>query len=155
MYAHVQGVSVDYMGALPRNWGNVSGLYLSKGNDAFLKPLGWLPLVETNMTLGVNQRWDTDVVTVEEDRVTLVHRARDMTSAEISEHNEVSLKWLRQQRDEKLVDSDWTQASDYPSATFSLAEVEKAQWATYRQALRDLPATTEDLSHPVWPTPPS
>ena len=37
---------------------------------------------------------------------------------------------VRQQRGEKLKDSDWTQVADTP--------VDKAAWATYRQALRDI-----------------
>jgi hypothetical protein len=39
-------------------------------------------------------------------------------------------KSVRQQRGEKLKDSDWTQVADAP--------VDKAAWATYRQALRDV-----------------
>lgn len=38
---------------------------------------------------------------------------------------------LRLARDQKLRDSDWTQVADAP--------VDQAIWATYRQALRDLP----------------
>ena len=44
---------------------------------------------------------------------------------------------LRQKRDILLVESDWTQVPDYNSPT-------KAAWATYRQALRDLPNNTAD-----------
>lgn len=40
-------------------------------------------------------------------------------------------KLVRQSRDQKLKDSDWTQVADSP--------VNKETWATYRQALRDLP----------------
>jgi len=39
-------------------------------------------------------------------------------------------KSVRQQRGEKLKDSDWTQVADAP--------VDKAAWATYRKALRDV-----------------
>ena len=42
MYAHVkEDGSVDYLGALPKKWGNVSGLHLSDGDDEYLKTLGW------------------------------------------------------------------------------------------------------------------
>jgi hypothetical protein len=43
-------------------------------------------------------------------------------------------KWnqIRQWRDRELAASDWTQLPDAP--------VDKAAWATYRQALRDLPS---------------
>lgn len=44
---------------------------------------------------------------------------------------------VRQRRNALLVESDWTQISDVP--------VDKQAWATYRQALRDLP------NNPNWP----
>jgi hypothetical protein len=43
-------------------------------------------------------------------------------------------KSVRQTRSDKLADCDWTQVADSP--------VDKAAWATYRQALRDI--TTQD-----------
>jgi len=48
---------------------------------------------------------------------------------------------------------DWTQAADSP-----LSDTKKAEWATYRQALRDLPNSYTTLSNKddvVWPTPPA
>ena len=154
MYAHVtDDGSVDYLGTLPKKWGSVSGLHLSNGDDAYLKTLGWLPLVETNVEPTRNQIFDTDVITVEEDRVILVHRARDMTAKEITEHDESHISHLRTERDEKLVTSDWTQAPDHSSP---LADDKKAEWATYRQSLRNLPATADMIACPdVWPTEPS
>ncbi len=61
---------------------------------------------------------------------------------------ESDLADLRAQRTAKLSASDWTQLADAPAQT-------KAAWVTYRQQLRDLPATVADPSAPVWPTPPS
>ena len=46
--------------------------------------------------------------------------------------NEQKWEQLRLWRNAKLVASDWTQVADAP--------VDKSAWATYRQALRDLPA---------------
>ena len=43
---------------------------------------------------------------------------------------------FRQIRDIKLKRCDWTQATDSP-----LSDEKKAEWATYRQQLRDLPET--------------
>lgn len=73
------------------------------------------------------------------------------TEAEINtKYNEIvadaSMRQLRWQRDGLLYNSDWTQSADAP--------VDKEAWATYRQALRDLPANTEDPDNPVWPTQP-
>lgn len=56
---------------------------------------------------------------------------------------------LRQERDQYLRDSDWTQLSDCP-----LAESKCTEWQDYRQVLRDLPANTTDPHNPVWPAPP-
>ena len=57
---------------------------------------------------------------------------------------------LRFQRDKLLAQSDWTQANDSP-----LAESKKAEWATYRQQLRDLPSNTSDPANLSWPEKPS
>ena len=152
MYAHVKDGSVDYLGGLPKSWGNVSNLHLSNGDDAYLKTIGWLPLVETNVTPTANQTFNTDVVTVEADRVTLVHRVRDMTSEEMTQRNISNFRQLREERNQKLVASDWTHLSDYPAP---LADAKKAEWATHRQSLRDLPATADMTAWPdVWPTEP-
>ena len=59
---------------------------------------------------------------------------------------------VRAIRDEKIAASDWTVLPDSP-----LSAAEKADWAAYRQALRDFPATitTETtLEELVWPTAP-
>lgn len=56
---------------------------------------------------------------------------------------------LRAQRNSKLSACDWTQLSDSP-----LDATMKANWATYRQALRDLPENTVDPTSPSWPAEP-
>jgi hypothetical protein len=55
-------------------------------------------------------------------------------------------KSVRTARDEKLKDSDWTQIADAP--------VDKAAWATYRQALRDVPAQSGFPWTITWPDAP-
>jgi hypothetical protein len=73
------------------------------------------------------------------------------SDAEISDTNRPrDLAIFRGGRDELLKSSDWTQAADSP-----LTDAKKAEWATYRQQLRDLPANTSDPANPTWPTPPS
>ena len=60
---------------------------------------------------------------------------------------------LRLIRNRLLAQCDWTQAVDSP-----LSDVKKAEWATYRQKLRDLPAgnTSEtDLTKVDFPDIPS
>ena len=53
---------------------------------------------------------------------------------------------IRQQRNQKLTESDWTQVADAP--------VDKAAWATYRQALRDVPSQAGFPWDIQWPTQP-
>ena len=48
----------------------------------------------------------------------------------------IALRHFRDLRNKKLKNSDWTQANDSP-----LSDTKKAEWATYRQALRDLTKT--------------
>lgn len=58
---------------------------------------------------------------------------------------------LRRTRDRLLRDSDFTQIPDAP-----LSAEERAAWADYRQALRDLPELYgDDPAAAVWPTPPN
>ena len=59
---------------------------------------------------------------------------------------QVSWATLRQERQQRLAASDWTQVPDAP--------VDRLAWAEYRQALRDLPANTTDPRNPNWPTTP-
>lgn len=63
----------------------------------------------------------------------------------------LTLRWdgLRTKRNALLADSDWTQGADSP-----LADEAKVSWSTYRQELRDLPASTDDVVNPVWPESP-
>ena len=56
------------------------------------------------------------------------------------------LKQVRLWRNSELACTDWTQVADAP--------VDATAWASYRQALRDLPATI-DINNPVLPDPPT
>ena len=56
---------------------------------------------------------------------------------------------LRSARDELLSQSDWTQIPGSP-----LTEEVRNAAATWRQALRDLPANTNDPASPIWPVRP-
>ena len=65
------------------------------------------------------------------------------------------LKYLREERDAMLVESDWTQGADVPVGI-------KTTYQTYRQSLRDLPSdsskwTMDDngMLSINWPTKPS
>jgi hypothetical protein len=60
------------------------------------------------------------------------------------------LKELRQERDRRLQAVDWVAVKAFTTSTPVPQE-----WLDYMQALRDLPATTEDPKDPVWPTAPT
>ena len=66
--------------------------------------------------------------------------------------NDDILQGIRDDRNLKLAESDWTQSGDV------LTPSKRAEWATYRQQLRDLP---ENISNPLewreadnWPSEP-
>ena len=63
---------------------------------------------------------------------------------------EYSFKELRQERNQRLADVDWIFSEDY-----AIDDESYQQWLTYRKALRDLPAVTEDPANPVWPEKPA
>ena len=57
---------------------------------------------------------------------------------------------LRSKRNLFLDETDKYMTIDYPHAS----DEARQRWLDYRQALRDLPATTEDPTNPVWPVRP-
>lgn len=58
---------------------------------------------------------------------------------------------VRPQRNQKLTDCDWTHVSDSP-----LSDEAQALWQQYRQALRDFPATLNEITDPIpWPAAPA
>ena len=66
-----------------------------------------------------------------------------------------AMKLLREERDKRIAKTDWRASSDLTLAS---------AWSTYRQALRDLPASASpkldsnyelDLTSVTWPTEPS
>ena len=79
-------------------------------------------------------------------------------NSKISELDAVEpMRLLREERTNRLKECDWTQGADVPNSI-------KTSWQTYRQQLRDLPASASpkldefyelDLSSVTWPTEPS
>ncbi len=62
--------------------------------------------------------------------------------------NDWWLERMRNYRDNLLARCDWTQAADDPTGT-------AAAWATYRQELRDFPATWTPSATADFPDPPA
>jgi len=67
------------------------------------------------------------------------------------EEANIEIDWLferiRLWRSRELAASDWTQLAD--------SQADKAAWATYRQKLRDMPASNADPKKIIFPTRPS
>ncbi len=61
--------------------------------------------------------------------------------------NEYFFERIRNWRNAELTSCDWTQVAD--------STADKAAWATYRQALRDLPASNTDPKKIKFPSRPS
>ena len=60
--------------------------------------------------------------------------------------NEHLLERIRNWRNAELASCDWTQIED--------STADKTAWATYRQKLRDLPASNKDPKKIIFPTRP-
>jgi hypothetical protein len=69
----------------------------------------------------------------------------------LEEKRAIYVQSLRDKRNNLLMQSDFTQVADSP-----LDNTSKAEWATYRQALRDITAHANwpDLEEADWPTAP-
>ena len=75
-------------------------------------------------------------------------QVESLTAEEIQSAKDSAMAQLRATRNSLLVACDWTQIADCTIA-------KKTEWATYRQALRDLPSTvTEPRTFSAWPNNP-
>jgi hypothetical protein len=74
--------------------------------------------------------------------------AVDMSDEAKAAHDAAQAATTRATRNNRLKDSDWSQGKDIPDAV-------STPWATYRQALRDLPASNKDPKKIVFPTRPA
>lgn len=73
----------------------------------------------------------------------------DATPEQLVERSKAQWVRNRAERNALLTACDWTQLSDAP-----LTNVQTAQWATYRQALRDITAQPDPFNI-VWPQAPA
>jgi hypothetical protein len=71
----------------------------------------------------------------------------DKTAEDLAADTEAEKTKIRAQRNQMLASSDWTQLLDSPEAN-------KATWATYRQALRDVTTQSGFPWEVTWPTEP-
>jgi hypothetical protein len=117
-------------------------------------PAGWFNNADERAKIGVIEV--SDPVMPDESLFTVVEnadgsytatpRTADDIAAYQANKNNQQAKSVRTSRGEKLKDSDWTQVADAP--------VDKAAWATYRQALRDVTGQQGFPWTITWPTQP-
>jgi hypothetical protein len=87
--------------------------------------------------------WDTLVINEKPPKEEFEAKLQELINAQ-------PLKELRTKRNTLLDQTDRYATLDYPHSN----TVVQQSWFDYRQALRDLPANTEDPANPVWPTRP-
>lgn len=146
-YIQVENGEVKgYPRTLPQNWADVSNFYLL--DNERLRSYGWFPVRVVSAT-----KTDNDIVTgqsfvIEGNEVVQYEQVRTKTESEINEENTQMWESIRIERQQLLLESDWTQLSDV-----NLTNEQKLQWQTYRQELRDI-TNQPDPKNISWPTKP-
>ena len=95
---------------------------------------------------------------------TLSWDVADYTDEHLASMKSSEFSQLRQARNQKLLESDWSQllhkeatddaVAEYGYADRKITKEISDEWETYRQELRDLPAETDDARLVTWPSPP-
>lgn len=128
---------VMHLSELQAQMPNVSGPLTALYDTVFEGPQPTLTRYQVAAQQGVVQigdKWHTNWVAVDmaDDAKTALDAQRAAS--------------VRAERAQKLADCDWTQVADAP--------VDKQAWATYRQALRDVPAQAGFPWDVQWPEQP-
>ena len=114
-----------------------------------------MDLIHALIALNPNHSWEVDKNSYDGiiwgDMPETERPTREVVEAKLQELIDAQpLKELRQERDRRLQAVDWVTSR----ATSTETPVPQ-EWKTYMQALRDLPATTEDPKDPEWPAVPA
>lgn len=141
---------------LPDNWKNITGFKFLENDLDKLKELGWLPIeeeiVDYNNTTQVIEKFNYNLVG---EKVIGTPVIVDRISPLLPSQEQLDQQYLqsvREERDIKLKDSDWTQLADIQN---NKSPEWILQWVNYRQLLRDLPATYISGSLTIqWPQKP-
>jgi len=137
MYALIEkGEITRYNVTLPTTVGNTSIPRGATGLDAF----GLYPIVGDEPSHTERQRIAGPKYVFDGTQVNRVFTVEAIPDEEKAGQ-------VRAERNGKLTSSDWTQIADAP--------VDKAAWATYRQALRDVTAQTGFPWNIQWPEAPA
>lgn len=115
--------------------------------DALIRS-GWYPIesVKPATFADATEVWESESFDIESDKVIWTLIKRDKTAEELQAEADQKAELWRLERNGRLAESDWTQVADAP--------VDKAAWATYRQALRDITEQDGFPSEVNWPVEP-
>jgi hypothetical protein len=80
---------------------------------------------------------------------TQVWNVSDVDEDTLAERTQGRARQVRDERNYKIAGSDWTQLDDSP-----ITNAKKLEWATYRQALRDIPLQAGFPWNVTWPVQP-
>lgn len=159
-YVYIEnGVIVEYHDLLPKSWRHISGLNLLQGDTVELNKLGWYsvtkqPVQYDDATQYVSHYqysiMDNSVI---ETPVVVDKPADQIPTAESIQAAFLTL--LREERNRRLLETDWTALTDSP-----LSADKKLEFAAYRQILRNLPQRYQNvainsLEQINWPTVPA
>lgn len=133
---------------LPINYENFSGF------DTFtteqVKEYGWYPYEESPMPAHDQRTQNaTSKIVLIDGIAKVVWTVKQKSAEQIEQETEEAWSGVRLLRDEMLAKTDWTHSGDSP-----LSPEKKAEWAAYRQSLREI--TKQSDPHQIeWPTRPS
>jgi hypothetical protein len=110
-------------------------------------PIDWADLVAFGVDASASVSFDGSSYTVDPQPPRLVSQLlRELAARPAPEDR---MAYLRHVRDLLMGLTDWTQAADSP-----LTDSQRAAWAAYRQALRDLPSVYSGEGPIPWPVAP-
>ena len=150
MHALIDNGSVEQypytIGNLRRDNPNTS--FPKRPSDAMLAEWGMQPVTKTDRPDVDHTKNVTEGTPVlNGDNWTQVWEVSDATAEEIAQRTESQSQYVRSKRDELIADTDWMALSDNTLTP---------EWATYRQALRDITdhANFPWLNDEDWPVKP-
>lgn len=115
----------------------------------------WFPVIFLNMPHQVEPQCNKITQLIEMQmqfdgtQVKVTHIVVNKFANQIDATRQLLLYSIRDERDKKLLLTDWTQL---PNA-YGLTDSKKVEWENYRQQLRDFPNTV-NLENIIWPIPP-
>jgi hypothetical protein len=138
---------LEYHDKLPKSWRTISGL--DKADNAFLNSVGWFKVEKQHQSFDENtHKTNGYTYEIRPDKVIESYNIIQLTIDEINNAEQQKksdfFSYLRQERNRRLIESDWTQMIDVQEQN-SVEWINS--WKTYRQELRDLPSKYEELSN--------